>query len=90
MYACQAVSDWVPANALLQAVVDKSPVVASGVLLSALHLISGNPEIIKRWVNEVQEAVQVQTESDSECISMCSEGAAGRGRSVSHLPAVQK
>eukprot|EP00775_Hariotina_reticulata_P012870 gene12870-12996_t len=34
---------------LKQAVVDKSPVVAASVL---------NPEIIKRWVNEVQEAAQ--------------------------------
>eukprot|EP00879_Flechtneria_rotunda_P030633 GHRR01033294.1.p1 GENE.GHRR01033294.1~~GHRR01033294.1.p1 ORF type:complete len:577 (+),score=217.98 GHRR01033294.1:1477-3207(+) len=43
---------------LKQAVVDKSPVVAASVLVSALHLIQNNSEIIKRWVNEVQEAVQ--------------------------------
>lgn len=43
---------------LKQAVVDKSPVVAASVLSSALHLMHSNSEIIKRWVNEVQEAVQ--------------------------------
>lgn len=44
---------------LKQAVVDKSPVVASAVLASAQHLMEGgSAEIIKRWVNEVQEAVQ--------------------------------
>ncbi|KAF8072392.1 Coatomer subunit gamma [Scenedesmus sp. PABB004] len=42
---------------LKQAVVDKSAVVAASVLVSALHLIKNNGEIIKRWVNEVQEAV---------------------------------
>lgn len=43
---------------LKQAVVDKSPVVAASVLVSAVHLMHNNAEIIKRWVNEVQEAVQ--------------------------------
>lgn len=37
---------------------DKSPVVASAALVSALHLLAANGEIVKRWVNEVQEAVQ--------------------------------
>ncbi len=43
---------------LKQAVVDKSPVVASAVLVSALHLLRQNSEIVKRWTNEIQEAVQ--------------------------------
>lgn len=43
---------------LKQAVVDKSPVVAASVLVSAVHLIKHNGEIIKRWVNEVTEAAQ--------------------------------
>lgn len=43
---------------LKQAVVDKSAVVASAVLVSAFHLISQNTEIVKRWTNEIQEAVQ--------------------------------
>ena len=37
---------------------DKSPVVASAVLVSAVHLLAGNTEIVKRWTNEIQEAVQ--------------------------------
>lgn len=41
---------------LKQAVVDKSPAVASAVLVSAMHLLVHNSEIIKRWVNEIQEA----------------------------------
>lgn len=43
---------------LKQAVVDKSAVVASAVLVSGLHLLENNAEIVKRWTNEVQEAVQ--------------------------------
>ncbi|PNH02526.1 Coatomer subunit gamma-2 [Tetrabaena socialis] len=43
---------------LKQAIVDKSPVVASAALVSALHLLANNAEIVKRWVNEVQEAAQ--------------------------------
>lgn len=43
---------------LKQAIVDKSSVVASAVLVSALHLLHNNAEIVKRWINEVQEAVQ--------------------------------
>jgi coatomer protein complex subunit gamma len=41
---------------LKQAVVDKSPVVASAVLVSAMHLLAGNADIVRRWGNEVQEA----------------------------------
>ena len=37
---------------------DKSAVVASAVLVSAMHLLAGNAEIVKRWTNEIQEAVQ--------------------------------
>ncbi|KAA8545965.1 hypothetical protein F0562_020584 [Nyssa sinensis] len=43
---------------LKQAIVDKNPVVASAALVSGIHLIQTNPEIVKRWSNEVQEAVQ--------------------------------
>jgi hypothetical protein len=41
-----------------QAIVDKAAVVASAVLASALHLLGGNAEVVKRWSNEIQEAVQ--------------------------------
>ncbi|KAL0348405.1 UNVERIFIED_CONTAM: Coatomer subunit gamma-2 [Sesamum angustifolium] len=43
---------------LKQAIVDKSPVVASAALVSGIHLLQTNPDIVKRWTNEVQEAVQ--------------------------------
>ncbi|XP_068320758.1 coatomer subunit gamma-like isoform X1 [Pyrus communis] len=43
---------------LKQAIVDKNPVVASAALVSGIHLLQTNPEIVKRWSNEVQDAVQ--------------------------------
>ncbi|XP_010467348.1 PREDICTED: coatomer subunit gamma-like [Camelina sativa] len=43
---------------LKQAIVDKNPVVSSAALVSGLHMLKTNPEIVKRWSNEVQEAVQ--------------------------------
>ncbi|XP_058190639.1 coatomer subunit gamma-2 [Rhododendron vialii] len=43
---------------LKQAIVDKNPVVASAALVSGIHLLQTNPEIVKRWSNEVTEAVQ--------------------------------
>ncbi|XP_030525099.1 coatomer subunit gamma isoform X2 [Rhodamnia argentea] len=43
---------------LKQAIVDKNPVVASAALVSGIHILQTNPEIVKRWSNEVQEAVQ--------------------------------
>uniref|UniRef100_A0A7S3VL87 Coatomer subunit gamma n=1 Tax=Dunaliella tertiolecta TaxID=3047 RepID=A0A7S3VL87_DUNTE len=43
---------------LKQAIVDKAPVVASAALVSALHLLENNAEIVKRWINEIQEAAQ--------------------------------
>lgn len=43
---------------LKQAIVDKAPVVASAALVSALHLLGNNTEIVKRWINEIQEAAQ--------------------------------
>ena len=36
---------------------DKSAVVASAVLAGAIHLAGANAEVIKRWSNEVQEAI---------------------------------
>lgn len=42
----------------MQAVVDKSAVVASAVLVSAMHLLGSNAEIVRRWTNEIQEAIQ--------------------------------
>lgn len=43
---------------LKQAIVDKNPVVASAALVSGIHLLQTTPDIVKRWSNEVQEAIQ--------------------------------
>lgn len=40
-----------------QCIVDKDPCVASAALVSAAHLAPKAGEIIKRWINEVQEAL---------------------------------
>ncbi|KAI1727601.1 coatomer gamma subunit appendage platform subdomain-containing protein [Ditylenchus destructor] len=40
-----------------QAIVDKVPSVSSAALVSSLHLMKKSPDVIRRWVNEVQEAV---------------------------------
>ena len=41
---------------LKQAVVDKSAIVSSAALVSGLRLMKINPEIVRRWSSEVQEA----------------------------------
>lgn len=43
---------------LKQAIVDKDQSVSSAALVSGAHLIRTSPEIVKRWVAEVQEALQ--------------------------------
>lgn len=40
-----------------QAIVDKNPLVSSSALISGIHLFRKSPDIIRRWVNEVQEAL---------------------------------
>ncbi|OZC07543.1 coatomer subunit gamma family protein [Onchocerca flexuosa] len=40
-----------------QAIVDKNSAVASAALVSSFHLLRKNPEVVRRWANEVQEAV---------------------------------
>uniref|UniRef100_I2CP15 Gamma-coat protein n=2 Tax=Nannochloropsis gaditana TaxID=72520 RepID=I2CP15_NANGC len=40
-----------------QAIVDKNPMVAASALVAGLQLMHKSPEIVRRWVNEVQEAV---------------------------------
>ncbi|KAK2553926.1 Coatomer subunit gamma-2 [Acropora cervicornis] len=42
---------------LKQAIVDKNASVSSAALVSALHLMKPNYDVVKRWVNEAQEAV---------------------------------
>lgn len=40
-----------------QAIVDKNSSVSSAALVSSLHLMKSSPDVVKRWVNEAQEAV---------------------------------
>jgi len=42
---------------LKQAVVDKNAVVSSAALVSGIHLLEVNSDIVRRWNNEVQEAM---------------------------------
>lgn len=42
---------------LKQAIVDKNPFIVSSALVSGIHLFRIGPDVIKRWVNEVQEAL---------------------------------
>jgi len=42
---------------LKQAIVDKNAFVASSALMSGLRLFSSCPDVVRRWINEVQEAV---------------------------------
>jgi coatomer protein complex subunit gamma len=46
-----------------QAIVDKNALVASSALVSGIHLMKGSPGIVRRWVNEVQEALNSQSET---------------------------
>lgn len=40
-----------------QAIVDKNNAVSSAALVSSLHLMKSSPDVVKRWVNEVQEVI---------------------------------
>ena len=41
-----------------QAIVDRNALVSSSALISGIHLMKANGDIVRRWVNEVQTAVQ--------------------------------
>lgn len=45
-----------------QAIVDSNQLVASSALVSGIHLMKTNPDIVRRWVNEVQEALKSPSE----------------------------
>ena len=47
---------------LKQAIVDKNAFVASSALMSGLRLFRTCPEVVRRWINEVQEAVNSSSE----------------------------
>lgn len=40
-----------------QAIVDRAPGVSSAALVSCRHIMKDSPDVVKRWVNEVQEAL---------------------------------
>jgi coatomer protein complex subunit gamma len=40
-----------------RAIVDKLSSVSSAALTTSIHLMRQDPEVVRRWVNEVQEAV---------------------------------
>eukprot|EP01133_Synstelium_polycarpum_P003463 gene3463-3939_t len=40
-----------------QSIVEKDPHVSSAALVSSIHLLKVSPETVKRWANEVQEAI---------------------------------
>ena len=42
------------------AIVDRNPSIASAALVSAYHLYPHAKDVVKRWVNEVQEAVNAK------------------------------
>lgn len=43
------------------AIVDRSPSISSAALVSSYHLFPNAKDVVKRWVNEVQEAVNAKT-----------------------------
>ena len=43
------------------AIVDKNPSIASAALVSAYHLFPLAKDVVKRWVNEVQEAIHAKS-----------------------------
>lgn len=43
---------------LKQAIVDKQPLVSSAALVAGMKLMRTSPEVVRRWVNEVMQAVQ--------------------------------
>lgn len=44
-------------RSIKQGIVDKEPYVASAALVSGIHLIHRSPDIVKRWVSEVQDSI---------------------------------
>jgi coatomer protein complex subunit gamma len=48
---------------LKQAIVDKQPLVASAALVAGMKLMKTNPDVVKRWVNEVNQAANDKSAS---------------------------
>ncbi|VVC98861.1 coatomer subunit gamma [Leptidea sinapis] len=68
-----------------QAIVDKNPAVSSAALVSALHLSSTAPDLVKRWANEAQEGIN----SDNAMVSYHALGLAAATRRNDKLSTVK-
>lgn len=47
------------------AIVDKNPSISSAALVSAYHLFPNAKDVVKRWVNEAQDAVNAKSSGSS-------------------------
>ncbi|XP_028161796.1 coatomer subunit gamma [Ostrinia furnacalis] len=68
-----------------QAIVDKNPAVSSAALVSALHLSSTAPDLVRRWANEAQEAIA----SDNAMVSYHALGVVAGSRKNDKLSTVK-
>ncbi|KAJ2943385.1 hypothetical protein O0L34_g12195 [Tuta absoluta] len=68
-----------------QAIVDKNPAVSSAALVSALHLSSSAPDLVRRWANEAQEAIS----SDNAMVSYHALGVVAGSRRNDKLSTVK-
>ncbi|KAG6443835.1 coatomer subunit gamma [Manduca sexta] len=68
-----------------QAIVDKNPAVSSAALVSALHLSSTAPDLVRRWANEAQEAIT----SDNAMVSYHALGVVAGSRRNDKLSTVK-
>ena len=65
------------------AIVDKNPSISSAALVSAYHLFPDAKDVVKRWVNEAQEAVNAKSSASFFGSSSSSGGYLGWGSSSS-------
>jgi coatomer subunit gamma len=63
------------------AIVDKNPSIASAALVSAYHLFPMAKDVVKRWVNEAQEAVNAKSTTSFFSTSSSGGGYLGFGGS---------
>jgi len=59
------------------AIVDRNPSISSAALVSSYHLFAASKEVIRRWANEVQEAVNSKSNNSSLFSSSSSSGGGG-------------
>lgn len=68
------------------AIVDKNPAISSAALVSAYHLFPAAKDVVKRWVNEAQEAVNAKSSGPSFFSSAASSGTSYLGFGGSSQP----